>query len=99
LQFSCKTKATSDSTEEAEDNAALGDLDEDNSKEHVSTEDDIEDQDEIDPSVEENDAAIIDEVAAEVENDLGLPKLSRAEVNLGHFAVTKVISYFTNFCL
>jgi hypothetical protein len=83
---------------EAEDNAALGDLDEDNSEEHASAEDDIEDQDEIDSSVEENDAAIIDEVAAE-ENDLGLPKLSRAEANLGCFAVTKVISYFTNFCL
>ena len=71
----------------------MGDLDEDNSEEHESTEDNVEDQDKIDPSVEENDATIIDEVAAEVENDLGLPKLSHAKVNLGHFAVTKVISF------
>jgi hypothetical protein len=76
----------------------LGDLDEDNSEEHESAEDNIDDQDEIDPSVEESDAAIIDEIAVEVENDPGLPKLSRAEVNLGRFAVTKVIS-FTNFYL
>jgi len=55
----------------------LCDLDEDNSKEHESAEDDIEDQDETDPSVEENDATIIDELATEVENDLGLPKLCR----------------------
>jgi hypothetical protein len=60
----------SDSAEEAEDNTALGDLDEDNNKKHESAEDDIEDQDEIDPSVEENDATIIDEVAAEVEDYL-----------------------------
>jgi hypothetical protein len=57
----------------------LGDLDEDNSEEHESAEDNIDDQDEIDPSVEESDAAIIDEIAVEVENDPGLPKLSRAE--------------------
>ena len=72
----------------------LGDLDEDDTEEQESTEDNIEDQDEIDPSVEASDAAIVDEVAAEVENDLSLPKLSHAKVNLGHFAVTKVISFF-----
>jgi hypothetical protein len=47
------------------------------------------DEDEIDPSVEASDDAMVDEVAAEAD-DAELPALTRAEVNLGRFAITKV---------
>ena len=48
------------------------------------------DEDEVDPAVEASDNAAIDEVAAEA--DAELPALTRAEVNLGRFAITKVLS-------
>ena len=50
------------------------------------------DNDELEPSVEASDNAMVDAVAAEIgEDDSGdvLP-LTRAEVNLGRFAITKV---------
>ena len=40
----------------------------------------------------ESDAAMVDEVLEEVENNLALPGLTRADANLGRFAVTKVTS-------
>jgi hypothetical protein len=49
-----------------------------------------EETDEIDPSVEASDAAIVEEVALEADEQDQIPKLTRAEVNLGRFAVTKV---------
>jgi len=49
-----------------------------------------EDADEIDASVEASDAAIVDEVAAEVNADDSLPTLTRAEINLGRFSLSKV---------
>jgi hypothetical protein len=55
-----------------------------------SSEKDDEDEDEVDPAVEASDNAAIDEVAAEA--DAELPPLTRAEVNLGRFAITKVSS-------
>ena len=48
------------------------------------------DGDEIDPSVEESDAAAVDVVAAEVEADTTLPLLTRADINLGRFSLSKV---------
>jgi hypothetical protein len=50
-----------------------------------------EDEDEIDPLVDASDQAMIDSVAAEAD-DAELPALTRAEVNLGRFAITKVWS-------
>ena len=48
-------------------------------------------EDELDPSVKASDNAVVDDVAAEVNEDsLGLPPLSRADLNLGRFAITKV---------
>ena len=44
----------------------------------------------MDLAVVESDAAIVNEVAAEVANDSDLPTLTRTEVNLSRFAVTKV---------
>lgn len=49
-----------------------------------------EDADEIDPSIEASDVAIVKEVALEADEPEHIPKLTRAEVNLGRFAVTKV---------
>jgi hypothetical protein len=48
------------------------------------------DGDEIDPSVEESDAAAVGAVAAEVEADSTLPSLTRADINLGRFSLSKV---------
>jgi hypothetical protein len=90
-QFSQKTKATEDTTEEAEDAAAFDELEDELGEDEISEnveEEDIED--EIDPAVAESHAAIVDAVAAEVSEESDLPKLTRVEVNLGKFAVTKV---------
>ena len=46
--------------------------------------------DEIDASVEESDAAAVDAVAAEVEADATLPLLTRADINVGRFSLSKV---------
>ena len=89
-QFSHKTKASKDTTEEAEDAAALDSLDDDLDEEATGNDEEEHVEDDIDPSVEASDAALVDEVAAETDGDLDVPTLSRDEVNLGKFAVTKV---------
>jgi hypothetical protein len=80
--------------EDAEDIATLNELDDEQLGEHEENDNDNnseEDKDEeVDPAVAESDAAIVDKVAAEVANDSDLPMLTRTEVNLGQFAVTKV---------
>jgi hypothetical protein len=90
-QFSHETKATNDASEDAEDAAALDELDnelgEDNrteNKEHVGLEDEFE------VSVVQSNTVMLDEVAVEVGGRLDLPVLTHAKVNLGKFAVTKV---------
>ena len=102
-QFSHKMKATTDTDEDAEDTATLNKLDDEQLGEDIENENEVnseEDKDEeIDPAVAESDAAIVDEVAAEVTNDSDLPTLTRDEVNLGRFAVTKVKEPLTNMCL
>lgn len=94
LQFSHKTKATADADEDAEDTATFNELDDEQLGEDAENENEDrseEDQDEeIDLAVAESDAAIVDEVAADVANDSTLPTLTHDEVNLGRFAVTKV---------
>jgi hypothetical protein len=65
----------------------LNDKDDDDMMEH-DREDNF--QDELEPSVAESDTAIVDAVAAEVDEEDNIPSLTRAEVNLGRFAVTKV---------
>jgi hypothetical protein len=40
-----------------------------------------------------SDAAVIDEVVAELTKDFALPRLTCAEVNLGKFVVTKVMFF------
>jgi len=51
---------------------------------------DEEDTDEIDPAVEANDNAMVDEVAAELDTET-LPSLTREEINLGRFSLSKVL--------
>ena len=97
LQFSHKTEASEDTTEEAEDTAVLDSLDEDLDEDMMGNgEEEHIEGDDIDPSVEDNNAALIDEVAAEANDDLDVPTLSRDEVNLGKFAVTKVSVFHHN---
>jgi hypothetical protein len=69
----------------------LNELDDEDADDETAK--DVEDEnneDEIDPSVAESDAAIVDAVAAEVEEQSDLPTLTRLDINLGKFAVTKV---------
>jgi len=54
-------------------------------------------EDEIDPSVAESDTALVDAVAAEVDEQSDLPVLTRADINLGKYAVTKVKQYCISF--
>ena len=80
-----------DTTEEAEDAAALDELEDELDKDETTENVEEEDvEDEIDPAVAESDTAIVNAVAAEVSEESDLPALTRAEVNLGKFAVTKV---------
>ena len=79
-----------DATEEAEDTMTLNELDDDHGEENKNEDITEDDSDEVDPTVAENDAAIVDEIAVDVTNDADLPTLTRAEVNLGQFAITKV---------
>jgi hypothetical protein len=94
LQFSQKNKATTDLTEDTADEAAFKDLDDTVNEEEDGevAEADIEDADELEPSVEASNNAMIDQVAAELEEDSAadMPPLTRAEINLGRFAITKV---------
>ena len=74
---------------------ALDDEDEDevgNNEEETCG--DKDDDDDLDPSVAESDTTIIEKVAAEVEEHIDAPTLTRADINLGRFAVTKVRHYF-----
>jgi hypothetical protein len=95
-QFSHKTKATTDASEEAEDTAALNDLDNDDDEVGDDATNENEDSnkeetdDKIDPAVAASDDSIVEGIAVAIENDTDLPTLTRAEVNLGQFAVTKV---------
>ena len=79
-----------DATEEAKDTVTLNELDDDYGEENENEDITEDDSNEVDPAVAENDAAIVDEVAADVANDADLPTLTCAEVNLGRFAITKV---------
>ena len=95
-QFSHKTKATADANKDAEDTATLNELDDEQlgEDEENDNEGNSEDEDEeVDLAVVESDAAIVNEVAAEVANDSDLPTLTRTEVNLSRFAVHKVSVY------
>jgi hypothetical protein len=88
---------TTDS-KEVEDTAALNSLDEDLDEDATgnSEERHIE-GDDINPSMEDSDAALVDKVAAENNGDLDVPTLSRDKVNLGKFNVTKVSVFCHNF--
>jgi len=92
-QFSQKNKATSDLTEDAADEAVFLDLDDTtNEEEDEVAEANAEDADELEPSIEASDNAMLNEVATELEEDSpsDIPLLTRAEINLGCFAITKV---------
>jgi hypothetical protein len=71
-----------------DDDAAFNEL-EDGQPED-DEEPDEEDTDEIDPAVEANDNAMVDEVAAELDTET-LPSLTREEINLGRFSLSKVL--------
>jgi hypothetical protein len=82
-----------DSTEDTADEAAFEDLNNTTNEEEEEMEaDDNDNNDELEPSIEASDNAMVDVVAAEVgEDDSGdVPPLTQAEVNLGRFAITKV---------
>jgi len=91
LQFSHKTKATEDTAEEAEDTITFDELrNELGEDETTETAEDKDVEEDIDPSVAESDAAIVDTVTAEAGEEFGLPTLTCTKVNLGKFAMTKV---------
>jgi hypothetical protein len=71
-----------------DDDAALNELEDGQADD--DEEPDEEDTDEIDPSVEASDNAMVDEVAAELDTET-LPSLTREEINLGRFSLSKVL--------
>ena len=70
-QFSQKNKATADLTEDTANEEAFKDLDDTVNEEEdgKEVEADIEDADELEPSIEASDNAMVDVVAAEVGED------------------------------
>jgi hypothetical protein len=91
-QFSHKTTATEDATEEDEDTAALVELDDADlgMDSTMDGTDKADAEDGIDLSMAESDAAIVEAIATEVNNVSALPTMTRTNINLGRFAVTKV---------
>jgi len=71
-----------------DDDAALNELEDGQAED--DEEPDEEDTDEIDPAVEANDNAMVNEVAAELDTET-LPSLTRKEINLGRFSLSKVL--------
>jgi hypothetical protein len=95
-QFSKKNATTTDMEETTEDEAIFQMLDGE-SEDDCVVELDIEgdqDGDEIDPAVEEHDAAmvdaIVDALALEEDDAQFIDSLTHEQVNLGRFSVTKV---------
>ena len=76
--------------EEAEDDTALEELNDELGEDAIGNDEEDLEEDEIEPSVEDSDATDIDAVTAEAYETDKIPKLNRAEVNIGKFAVTKV---------
>jgi hypothetical protein len=93
---------SSDSSENAEDDATLIALDDNNEREVGNNEEeadnDGDEDDDIDPSVAESDATIIEEVAAEVDEHVDAPTLTRVDINLGRFSVTIRDTILATYC-
>lgn len=87
-QFSHSRKTVDGSSEEVEDDIALKELEDEDGEEHED--DEMEDDDEIDPAVEMSDSVMVDQVAAEADADGSLPPLTRAQITLGRFSLSKV---------
>jgi hypothetical protein len=97
-QFSKTNKASNDADEESADNDRFNDL-EDNMGLGDEEVDDAEPDDEMDPSVQLSDKNVLDDVASDVELDERLPYLTRDDVNLGRFSVSKVCYPYESDCL
>ena len=76
---------------------ALYELEDDTNEEMAENGEEENVEDEIDLSVAESDTALVDAVAAEVDEQSDLPVLTRADINLGKYAVTKVKQYCISF--
>ncbi|KIM91753.1 hypothetical protein PILCRDRAFT_83832 [Piloderma croceum F 1598] len=82
-QFSQTRKASSSSSDDAKDDAALEEFEDEDGKEPEELE--MEDSDEIDPAVQLSDSAMVDEVAAETDADGSLPQLTPEQITLANF--------------
>jgi len=87
-QFSHAKKLSDNAKENDEDNTALEELEYKDGKEYTEAE--LDDDDNIDPSVQSSDAAMVDEVAADADADESLPQLTQQQINLGQFSLSKV---------
>jgi hypothetical protein len=87
-QFSQTRKASSSSSADAEDDAALEEFEDEDGEEPEELE--MEDSDKIDPAVQLSDSAMVDEVAAETDADGSLPQLTPEQITLGRFSLSKV---------
>jgi hypothetical protein len=89
-QFS-KTKASAD--DDDENNAMISRLQEEDDDDEVDPDIDDDDGDEIDSAVEASDNAMVDDVVREVElESFGEETLTREDINLGRFSLSKVCS-------
>jgi hypothetical protein len=95
-QFSKTNKATTDSDDHDEDDAVFSGLQEVDDEEEVEPEMDDDDGDEIDSAVDASDNVMVDEVAREVEEEEAWEEqLTRADINLGRFSLSKVSTSMT----
>jgi hypothetical protein len=95
-QFSKTNNATTYSDEDSEDNAIISKLQEEDDDEEVDPDvDDDNDNgnDEIDSAVEASDKEMVDDVVRELEQDsFGEETLTREDISLGRFSLSKVCS-------
>jgi hypothetical protein len=87
-------KATTDSDEDSEDNVMISRLQEEDDDEEVDPDvDDDDNDDEIDSAVEASDNAMVDDIVRDLEQDsFGEEMLTREDINLGRFSLSKVRS-------
>lgn len=92
-QFSQTKQACSDSSDNTNNDSAFAELE--GREAEDATEDEIDNDDEVDPAVEASDSAVIDQVAVEINVDKSLPTLTGTELKIACFSLSKV--YYINY--
>jgi hypothetical protein len=86
-------QAHSDSSDDTDDDSAFAELE--GGEAEDATEDEIDDNNEVDPAVETSDFTVINQVAAKINAGESLPTLTGTELKIACFSLSKV--YYINY--